>query len=425
MPANPNACFLHVDPAEVARLRNAIVDPSPVSGLTHTFYRYPARFSPLFVRQAIETFTAPRDVVADPFMGGGTTLVEATALGRYAFGTDISALAAFVARVKTRVYTESQLHRLRAWAEEVSDQINMRRLAIYPVDWAERGYLKHLETRRTWRLSKATQQALGSVLHLSPVRVEEFARCVILRTAQWAMDARREVPSVNQFRQRLIGFASEMLAGAEQYRRAVEIAFPESEAPEPICLHRPADGLNGEPPSQGLPRPKLVLTSPPYPGVHVIYHRWQVEGRKETPAPFWIANQLDGSGAKYYMLGDHREVHLRSYYENLLSSFLSIRGLCSPETIVVQLVAFAEPNWQLPHYLNVMNTAGFRELLLPGSSETIDGRLWRRVPNRRWHAGQLGETAGANEVVLIHTSAPSTQPLRHFPRDTLRPRPVH
>ena len=29
-------------------------------------------------------------------------------------------------------------------------------------------------------------------------------------------------------------------------------------------------------------RVRLVLTSPPYPAVHVLYHRWQVKGRKET-----------------------------------------------------------------------------------------------------------------------------------------------
>ena len=48
-----------------------------VKGLTHEFYRYPARFSPTFVREFIETFTKPGDWVFDPFVGGGTTLVEA------------------------------------------------------------------------------------------------------------------------------------------------------------------------------------------------------------------------------------------------------------------------------------------------------------------------------------------------------------
>jgi DNA methylase len=49
----------------------------PVRGLTHGFYKYPARFSPSFVRAAIQTFTQPGDLVLDNHVGGGTTLVEA------------------------------------------------------------------------------------------------------------------------------------------------------------------------------------------------------------------------------------------------------------------------------------------------------------------------------------------------------------
>src|SRR5688572_5448436 len=66
----------------LSRLLAAIEDPKRVSCLTHTFYRYPARFSPIFARAAIEAFTSPGDLVLDPFMGGGTTLVEASSIGR-------------------------------------------------------------------------------------------------------------------------------------------------------------------------------------------------------------------------------------------------------------------------------------------------------------------------------------------------------
>jgi hypothetical protein len=41
-----------------------------VSGLTHDFYRYPARFSPAFARAAIELFTEPDGPVRwTPFFG--------------------------------------------------------------------------------------------------------------------------------------------------------------------------------------------------------------------------------------------------------------------------------------------------------------------------------------------------------------------
>ena len=76
---------------------NAVNDKNNVKGFTHDFYNYPARFSPKFVRKAIQTFTKPDDLVIDPFMGGGTTLVEAKLLNRNSIGFDISSLATFIA----------------------------------------------------------------------------------------------------------------------------------------------------------------------------------------------------------------------------------------------------------------------------------------------------------------------------------------
>lgn len=150
----------------------------------------------------------------------------------------------------------------------------------------------------------------------------------------------------------------------------------------------------------------------------MLYHRWQVDGRKETRAPFWIANKLDGAGAKYYTMGDRKEPALRSYYENLRAAFRSVRQICGASTTVVQLVAFTEPDWQLPRYLEVMSESGLEEVLLPETKESADGRLWRKVPNRRWHADQMGETPGSREVVLIHRPARVMRLRPHFPTDS-------
>src|SRR3954464_779627 len=99
-----------------ARAQDALIaaarDAEPVRGLTHGFYKYPARFSPVFARAAIKAFTKPGDLVLDPHMGGGTTLVEARALGREAVGVDISTLAEFVTNVKCTIYSENELETL-------------------------------------------------------------------------------------------------------------------------------------------------------------------------------------------------------------------------------------------------------------------------------------------------------------------------
>jgi DNA methylase len=100
-------------------------DTGPVCGLTHGFYKYPARFSPAFVRAAIETFTRPGELVLDNHVGGGSTLVEALAMGRDAIGVDISPLAEFVARVKTTVFSEAELDSLEAWGKRVSSALSI------------------------------------------------------------------------------------------------------------------------------------------------------------------------------------------------------------------------------------------------------------------------------------------------------------
>ena len=93
-------------------LANAIHDRQPVSGLTHNFYKYPARFSPSFVRQVILNFSEPGDLVLDPFMGAGTSLVEARVLGRRAIRYGFEHLAVFLAESKTRALNGTQLRRL-------------------------------------------------------------------------------------------------------------------------------------------------------------------------------------------------------------------------------------------------------------------------------------------------------------------------
>src|SRR5690349_20390462 len=112
---SPN--YIRLSDEAQARLVAGAGDCEPVNGLTHSFYKYPARFSPQFARATIETFTRPGQLVIDPHMGGGTTLVEARALGRDSIGIDISELAEFVATVKTTVYSEAELDELNKWSE--------------------------------------------------------------------------------------------------------------------------------------------------------------------------------------------------------------------------------------------------------------------------------------------------------------------
>jgi len=62
--------------ASAQKLRDALSYSGRVTGKTHNFYNYPARFSPEFARTFIAELSRPNDWVLDPFMGGATSIVE-------------------------------------------------------------------------------------------------------------------------------------------------------------------------------------------------------------------------------------------------------------------------------------------------------------------------------------------------------------
>ena len=368
-----------------------------VSGLTHNFYRYPARFSPLLARAAIRHFTRPGDIVLDPFMGGGTTLVEALASGRNAVGTDISSLAAFVSQTKTTIFSERELLVISEWLAMVTGTIHIHKRL--PGHRAARSYPKHLDLSQTWRIRKGIEQAIQFASTLRPTRVENLARCIVLRTAQWALDGRNQFPSIAEFKEALRELGLDMIDGARELAQTVEAT---GKITRVSCIHRSAIGLERAKLVTRHGPPKLVLMSPPYPGVHVLYHRWQVLGGKETAAPFWVANRTDGSGGAYYTMGHHNAQTLSTYFSQLEKSLRSVVAVSDKKTTFIQVVAFSDPDWQLPRYLSVADDAGLEEVLLPELKGTRDGRLWRSVPHRKWYTDLNGRTSGSEEVVLIH-----------------------
>ena len=383
------------------RIASAAQDNSTVRGWTHNFYRYPARFSPVFIRSVIEAYSEPGDWIIDPFVGGGTTLVEAMALGRNSLGIDVSALAAFVCRAKTLVITDNEVASFERWRSSIPDAINMHTQTTRFDSYADAGYYRNLEGKDFWRLRKAIEQSLATVQRLRLPGSEILARCTVLRTSQWALDARKKRPSIPEFRENMNMLAEEMLQSAKAFREHINQQRLK-DRPLALSLHRNVAGAHTEELIRRISPPKLIVTSPPYPGIHILYHRWQVDGRREARVPFLIAGQLDGAGSSFYTMGDRKNPGLRTYFEQLEAAFMSVAAMAGPETTIVQVVAFSEVDWQLPMYLDVMQRCGLVEYYPWDNLEADDSRLWRDVPNRKWHALQKSRSPGAKEVVLVH-----------------------
>jgi hypothetical protein len=332
-------------------------------------------------------------------------MVEARIAGRLAIGSDVNELAVFVSRVKTTVFSKSELSSILEWADNSSKNISLSSAADKDIGEHDGPYMRHMMGKQTWRLRRAIGNGLLSLSTLSTDKQRAFVRCALLASGQWALDCRRHLPSIGEFRYNLSNRIVDMASGAEEYARQVRAADRMTSSRRlhrSWCLNVSAAQLTTTKSVQRYPKPALILTSPPYPGVHVLYHRWQIRSRKETAVPYWIANCQDGTGSSYYTFGDRKQPGLDRYFSVAMESFSSIRTLCDKHTMVVQLVAFSDPSWQLPRYLEVMDEADFRLIAQPTAPDITAPLIRRIVPNRKWYAATKGNTPSSNEVLLVH-----------------------
>ena len=83
------------------------------SYLTHDYHKYPAKFIPQLAERLILENSKSGDLVCDPFMGSGTTLLEAILNSRRAYGSDINPLSVLISKAKTTpiepIYLNEQL----------------------------------------------------------------------------------------------------------------------------------------------------------------------------------------------------------------------------------------------------------------------------------------------------------------------------
>jgi hypothetical protein len=384
-----------------AAVLNGLRSTKPVHGLTHRYYRYPARFPPEFVREVIQHFTRPGDTVLDPFMGGGTTAVEALAMGRKVVGVDLNPIAVFTTRVKSTPLTTTELKEVRRLVARIAqgDLALNRYTAIRTED--------PLLINVPWWLRRALLRLLQPVERVTDPHVRAFLKCGLLKTAQWALDSREMLPTSQAFIEGFCGNVAEMCDDMEGYRETLHSSGVTSRRQlsmsRRLLLADAAKLPRYKPLLQGWRRPTLVLTSPPYPGVHVLYNRWQVQGRRETRAPFWILDQPDGHYASFFTFGSRERID--DYFSKLKSAFEGIGAMLSPRALVVQLVSFANPDRDVRRYLRIMQSAGFDECDRRELGLGTGYRFRRVVPNRKWYMRYQDAPPMTKEVLLVHRLA--------------------
>ena len=98
------AYFQKVDgeTTDYAHIVNKNITRSPNQYLTHWIYPYKGKYHPQMIRALLNVIGVKKgDVVLDPFVGSGTTLLESQILGIDSVGIDVSQVCVLISKVKT------------------------------------------------------------------------------------------------------------------------------------------------------------------------------------------------------------------------------------------------------------------------------------------------------------------------------------
>ena len=239
-------------------------------------------------------------------MGGGTAIVEALARGRLAVGGDLNALAVFIARAKTTMLKAHEAAAVRIWVERVVPNLSYHDCPEDLPDYVCPRRTKNLGLPRARPIKKAVALALRSLDAVPTQNARSFIRCALLNAAQGVLNGAKRSIGFPEFRDRLRRAALQMLA-------AMDTLKPLTGTSRAILIHDTAQNLAIHEPFKTGALADLVVTSPPYPGIHMLYYRWQVDGRRESAAPYWIADCQDGQGSAFYNFANRRPYGIDAY----------------------------------------------------------------------------------------------------------------
>ncbi len=229
---------------------------------------YRACFKPQLPRFFIERLTAPGDVVYDPFMGRGTTPLEAALLGRVPFGNDINPLSVVMTRPRLHPPTLAQVEaRLRQLpldhpADAPGDLLafyhpaTLRALASLKKYFLHRRHAGALDETDEWLLLVSLNRLTGHSNGFFSVYTLPPNQAVSAKSQRKINERRNQVPPQRDVVKIILKKSRQLLGDVDPAARATLVKV----APRALLLTCPADATPAVPSGSVA----LVVTSPPF-----------------------------------------------------------------------------------------------------------------------------------------------------------------
>lgn len=373
------------------RLIKAALNSARARELSHRLYRYPASMSPMIARAIIEKYSNKGDLLLDPFCGGGTSAVEALDLGRKIICSDISPFACFITKAKAIVLLTNPIDEFNNWLQkETSFLEKYRPKKLRPLEVNGKQY-SPLTFSYLIKLMKDTER-----IHSRNARI--LAKVVVLNVARRSIDGRTRIIRFNQLNGVLKRVAQEVLSDLRQYHEKNETREPLMVSKDSLrVINSDAKKLKSNL-SRYRDKVKLVITSPPYPSVHVLYNRWQVHGRRETDLPFRILGFNSEPPASFYTLGTRNSrLGSENYRKRMKVILKSVYELMASGAVLAQIVAFPKNDgMHIDEYEELLETTGFKPI------HSKLKMVQRSVPNRKWYTQISPENRQPIEHIFLY-----------------------
>ncbi len=234
----------------------------------HALHPYLGKYVPQLVEIFLRRYFAPGDRVYDPFVGSGTTLVEANVFGCHAIGCDISAFNCLLSRVKTATYSLPILDlSLKGALEQARRSAPPKERAG---DWLERWYAPAaLEELLAYRAATARLDSL--VRQVAEVILSRAARSARL-TTHFDLDFPKRPVNDPYYCHKHKRTCRPVGEAAKFLRRYTVDTHRRLRAFAQLRKDRDVSVVHGDARTLDLPvKATGIITSPPYPGL-IDYH---------------------------------------------------------------------------------------------------------------------------------------------------------
>jgi hypothetical protein len=343
---------------------------------------YRACFKPQLPRFFIERLTEPRDLVYDPFMGRGTTVLEAVLLGRRAAGCDVNPLSSVLVAPRldpsNLEAVQTRLHKID-W--NFGGRLPEELLAFYHPDTLRQICALREELRRNrspadaWIRMVATNRLTGHSKGFFSVYTMPPNQAVSIKSQLRINQCRNQTPEARDVPTIVIAKTASLLSRISRAEREMLLEFGRSS----ILM----TGSSVQTPTLQDEKVSLIVTSPPFLDV--------VDYETDNWLRCWF-NSIDTKSVRLWITGRVAEWSrtLTAVFREL-HRVLRRRGLIAFEVGEVRGGKLLLENIVIP----AAEDAGLKAVLI-----LVNQQKFTKTSNC-WGVSNMGKGTNTNRIVLL------------------------